>query len=104
MQHCYIKLDRASMLEKTLLRAYLEALQYTVLWGFSLRFQKQHQVELQLLQQLEPQVEQQHLTKVELQLPMAMDLPAGVAGTFAVGSVTVNCWGAGAWDTGTWGN
>tara|TARA_R110000744_G_scaffold134862_1_gene244126 strand:- start:634 stop:1251 length:618 start_codon:yes stop_codon:yes gene_type:complete len=38
------------------------------------------------------------------EVPMAMDLPAGVAGTFAVGSVTVNCWGAGAWDTGTWGN
>ena len=38
------------------------------------------------------------------EVPMSMDLSAGVAGTFAVGSVTVNCWGAGAWDTGTWGN
>ena len=38
------------------------------------------------------------------EVPMSMDLPAGVAITGAIGTVTVNAWGAGTWGSGTWGN
>ena len=38
------------------------------------------------------------------EVPMALDLPAGVAITGAIGTVTVNAWGAGTWGSGTWGN
>ena len=38
------------------------------------------------------------------EVPMALDLPAGVAATGAIGTVTVNAWGAGTWGSGTWGN
>jgi len=38
------------------------------------------------------------------EVPMSMDLPAGVAATGAIGTVTVNAWGAGTWGSGTWSN
>ena len=69
MRHYYIKQDRVIIKEKTLLRAYLEALQYTVLWVSKIKLQNQHPAGLRLLQLLEQWLEQQALTKVVLRLP-----------------------------------